>query len=49
MTSKKKTKNKTEVSDLRVQFFPSPLYPCGQAPQMKEPSVLLQTAPGKQG
>lgn len=32
-----------------MQFFPSPLYPCGHDPQKKEPTVLLQPTPGKQG
>lgn len=38
-----------DVEDLRAQFLPSPLYPGGQTPQMKEPSVLLQPTPWKQG
>lgn len=38
-----------DVEDVRAQFLPSPLYPGGQTPQMKEPSVLLQPTPWKQG
>lgn len=32
-----------------MQLIPSPLYPEGQRPQEKEPTVLLQRTPGKHG